>query len=435
MKILLVLSHSKTKNDFFYRFTSAVLQPSLTLAQLAAATPEKHEVELLDGRYQNIDFKWDGDIVGISSLTYAVNQAYKIADEFRRRGKIVVLGGYHPSALPEEAKQHADSVVIGEAENSWPRLLEDYEKGEIKSFYHSEPVNPNDISPAKRTLQKNVSVVSRIQATRGCPNRCEFCSVRNIETHKFRKRPIKNVIDEIKSLKTSSFSFDDSSLTIDLDYTKTLFKEMKGLNKKFSCYGNINILNKDDELLELSKVAGCYAWSVGLESISQESLNNVRKVNKVETFGSAIKKIRKHGISVKGLFMFGFDEDTPDVFQRTLKAISKWKMNLVYFSILTPFPGSAIYDRFESEGRILTRDWSKYTCGTVVYRPENLTKEELFNKTKEITTSFYSFPNIIQRSVGFDNFNLSKFTSNFLYNTIDKTFVKMRMAPKMEEVI
>lgn len=427
MKILLILSHSKIKGYPLYQFTSSVLQPSLTLSQLAAITPKKHSVGLIDNRCQNIDFNWKGDIVGISSLTYAVNCAYEIADEFRRRGKTVVLGGYHASALPEEAKQHADSVVIGEAEISWPKLLDDYEKGEIKPFYHSDPVEASLIPAADRSLQKNISLASRVQATRGCPNRCDFCSVGTVETHKFRKRPIENVIKEIKSLKTYSVSFDDSSLTIDLEYTKELFRQMKNLNKKFSCYGNINILNENEDLIKLSKEAGCHTWCVGLESISQENLDNSQKINKVENFESAIKKIRKQKVLVKGLFIFGFDEDTLDIFNRTVKAIKKWKIDLAYFSILTPFPGSELYNRLEKEGRILTKDWDKYTCGHVVYKPKKLSEEELFDMTKELTTKFYSRPNIIKRSIDFDNISLANFTSKILYNNIDKTFVKMRL--------
>jgi len=427
MKILLVLAHSKIKGYLLYQLTSSILQPSLTLAQLVAITPEKHRIELVDGRYQNINYNWDGDIVGISSLTYAVNNAYEIADEFRKRGKTVVIGGYHASALPDEAKKHADSVVIGEAENSWPQLLEDFEKGEIKSFYHSNPADPKNIPPAKRILQKNISIVSRIQATRGCPNRCEFCCIGNVETHKFRKRPIENVIHEIKSLKTQSFSFDDSSLTIDLEYTKDLFIELKKINKKFTCYGNINILNDNQELIKLSKEAGCMTWSIGLESVNQESLNNAMKTNKVEIFEKAIKKIRKHGIMVKGLFIFGFDQDKLDVFHNTIKAIKKWEIDLAYFSILTPFPGSALFKRYEKEGRILTRDWDKYTCGYVVYKPERLTDKQLFQKTKELTDKFYTLPKNLKRSFDFNNLSFSRFASKFLYNNIDKTYIKMRM--------
>ena len=423
MKILLILAHSKAQRNFFFKMASKLLQPSLTLLQLAAITPKKHVVELIDCRFQNVDFNCDCDIVGISSYTYSAEDAYKIADYFRMKGKTVILGGYHPSSMPEEAKQHADSVVIGEAEISWPKLLEDFEGGNLKPFYQSELVDPRYIPVPARNLQKNMSFVSRVQATRGCPNRCEFCAVKKVEGYAYRKRPVEHVINEIKSLPTSSFSFDDSSLTIDLDYTKELFGGMVGLKKSFSCYGNINILNENDDLIELSKKAGCSTWCVGFESISQDSLIGVRKSNKIENYANAIKKIRKNGIKVKGLFMFGFDEDTPDIFNRTIKAIKEWKIDFVYFSILTPLPGTPLYDKLDKEGRILTKDWSKYTCGYVVFQPKKMSNEELFNKTWEVAKDFYSIPNIAKRSLN-DNLNLQQFGNRLMYNLVDKIYFK-----------
>jgi radical SAM superfamily enzyme YgiQ (UPF0313 family) len=428
MKILLILAHSNPKNYFLYRFASSAIQPSLTLHQLAAITPEDHTVELKDMRFQKIDYNWKVDIVGISSLTYAIDKAYEVADEFRRRGKTVVFGGYHASALPDEAKQHADAVVVGEAEEAWPKLLKDHENGKLKSHYHSRPVDPKNIPFADRNNQNNIiSLVSRIQATRGCPNRCDFCSVSNIETNKFRKRPIENVIEEIKSLKTKSFSFDDSSLTIDVEYSKNLFREMKGLNKKFSCYGNINVLNRDEELVKLSKAAGCHTWCIGFESISQKNLDKSNKNNQVKIYDESIKMIHRNKIQIKGLFMFGFDEDTTDIFEATYKKIRQWNLAFAYFSILTPFPGSKLYLRLKEEGRILTEKWSKYTCGYVVYEPKKITKEYLFNKTNDLAKNFYSHSNIISRSFNYSNKGISNFTSNLLSNNIDKTYVKMRM--------
>jgi len=429
MKILLILAHSKRRGLFLYRFASSALQPSLTLAQLAAITPEKHDVDLVDNRSSDIDFKWDGDIVGISSLTYAANHAYEIADKFREKGKTVVIGGYHASALPKEAKEHADSIVVGEAENSWPKLLSDFENGKLKSFYKSKPVDGNLVPNANRNLQRNVSFLSRIQSTRGCPNKCDFCSIASVETNKFRKRPIEHVIKEIKSLKTSSFSFDDSSLTIDIEYTKELFRQMKPLKKKFSCYGNVNVLNKNEDLLKLSKEAGCNTWCVGFESISQKNLDKSNKRNQVNIYQNAIKKIHKYNLRVKGLFMFGFDGDTPDIFDATYKKIKKWNIDSAYFSILTPFPGSNLYKRLKKENRINTEDWSKYTSGYVVFEPKKMTADELFNKTNELTNKFYSLSNMIAASFRPNYSSILIAPTNLLFNSIDKSFVKMRMNP------
>jgi radical SAM superfamily enzyme YgiQ (UPF0313 family) len=344
-------------------------------------------------------------------------RAYKIADEFRKKGVTVILGGYHPSLMPDEAKKHADSVVIGEAEITWPQLLKDFEKGELKSFYRQQkPVDPKIIPVVNRDQGKRYLSGADIQATRGCPYRCDFCSIQYIEGHRFRKRPIENVIEEIKALKNPFFYFYDSSLTIDNEYTKSLFMEMKGLKKRFACYGNINTLNEDEELIRLSKEAGCYTWYIGFESISQESLDSVRKRNKVEKYSSGIKKIRKYGLQVAGLFMFGFDGDKPDIFNKTLKAIKGWKIDLADFNILTPFPGTLVFKNLDQEGRILTKDWSKYTSRNVVFKPKYMTPKELYEGTRTVAENFYSLNYTMKRIFHNGNLDFSRFLNKLRLN-------------------
>ena len=218
MKILLIQAHTGEKCSLFYKFVYTSVYPSLTLNQLEATIPNKYDLETIDERYSNVDYDSDADIVGISSLTYSANHTYEIADKFRNKGTTVVLGGYHPSSLPDESKQHADAVVIGEAENSWPELLKDFEKGKIKPFYKSKPVDPKSISTPMRN--KRTSITSPIQATRGCPYNCKFCAIHNVEGSIFRTRPVKNVIEEIESIKSKHLFFADSSLTVNTKYTK-----------------------------------------------------------------------------------------------------------------------------------------------------------------------------------------------------------------------
>lgn len=380
------------------KFISTSVLPSITLEQLISITPVKYEVECVDERLKNVDFNWDGNLVGISTLTLTANHAYKIADEFRRRGKTVVLGGYHPSALPEEAKQHADAVVIGEAEISWPKLLRDFENGELKPFYRARPVDPKMI-PSPKKLSENFSLYGMVQATRGCPHGCKYCAVQNVEGIHFRARPIKKVLEEIESLQEKRFFFADSSLTINSSYTKQLFQEMIGLNKKFSCYGNINVLCNDDELLNLAKEAGCETWLVGFESVSQDSIRYIgKKTNKVIDYASGVEKIKNFGMMVMGLFMFGFDPDKPDIFKTTLKAINKMKLNRASFSIVTPYPRTTLFNELEKEGRILTKDWSKYNLANVVFLPKNISVEQLLNGRISLVKEFYSLPNCLRRS-------------------------------------
>lgn len=385
--------------------------PSLTLKQLAAIIPSEHIVELLDERCKKIDFNKFYDLVGISCLTHNAPRAYEIADEFQKRGVTVILGGYHPTALPNEAKQHADAVVIGEAENILPQLLIDKERNELKPFYVSNKnVEPDEISPADHSIRFGASLIEPLQASRGCPNQCKFCAIKSIEGCRLRKRPIKDVIEEIKTIKKQRLFFIDASLTNSPQYAKSLFKEMKGINKKFVCCGNINVLSKDDEFLKLASEAGCDIIQVGFESISQQSIDNMnKKTNIVKDYAKVVKKIKDYNIMTMGLFMFGFDSDYPDVFDKTLKVINKWKIERGFFSILTPFPGTPIFEKMEKEGRILINDWSQYNPTKVVFQPKNMTTEELYLGTKKVVKEFHSLKNLLKSSFSEEKFNLNHF--------------------------
>jgi radical SAM superfamily enzyme YgiQ (UPF0313 family) len=398
-EILLIHAHSRTHSSFFNKFVYTSFYPSITLEQLISITPKSYQVDYVDERYQSIDLNWKGSLVGISALTPNALHAYSIADEFRKKGMTVVLGGYHPSALPEEALKHADAVVIGEAEISWPQLLRDFENRELKPLYQSPLVDPKTI-PSPRRLSGNYPYIGVIQASRGCPSQCRFCAINNVEGSRFRARPIEQVIKEIQSLETERFMFADSSMTIDTHFTKQLFQEMIGLNKKFSCYGNINVLQGDDELLSLAKKAGCETWLIGFESINQESLRHAGKsTNKVQDYSAGVKRISEHEMRIIGLFIFGFDADTPDVFETTLKAIYEWKLDRAAFAILTPFPGTELFKELEKEGRILTRDWAKYNLREVVFQPRNLSADQLFHGRNTIVKKYYSFSNCLRRSI------------------------------------
>jgi radical SAM superfamily enzyme YgiQ (UPF0313 family) len=414
MNILLLMPHPNARQTLFSRFS----YPSLTLQQLAAITPQDHLVDLVDERYQSIPFDKSYDLVGISCLTYNAIRGYEIADRFRAKGVPVVFGGYHASLLPDETKQHADSVVIGEAELTWPRLLSDLEQGALKPFYQAEKlVDPQDIPSARHDIGSYNPFTEAVQASRGCPTGCEFCAMQKVEGPRFRGRPIDHVIDEMKSIKTKSLFFADASLTINPGYTKSLFTRMREVNKVFECFGNMNVLTRDDEFLRLACEAGVSTWYVGIESISQENINQAgKRTNKVEEYGKAIRKIKDHGMMVTGFFMFGFDHDTPDIFRRTLQAMYAWDLEEVSFSILTPYPGTRLFERLENEGRITSRDWSRYTEGYVNYKPLNMTADELLEGMKAIALEYYSLPNIMKRSVRNNNHSLYRFIGKLTRN-------------------
>jgi radical SAM superfamily enzyme YgiQ (UPF0313 family) len=422
MKILLVSPHPYVKINLFSRFT----YPCLTLQQIAGITPKEHSVKIIDERFERINFNKYYDLVGISSLTYNSLRGYEIADIFRKMNTKVVFGGYHASLLPEETIKHADSVVIGEAESTWPQLLKDVENNKLKQFYKAkEPVSPEQIPPARHDIGVYTPFAEAIQASRGCPTGCEFCAMQKIEGSKFRGRPIENIANEINSIKAKTIFFADASLTINPKYSKSLFAELKHFNKKFECFGNINVLSRDDEFLKLANDAGVTKWYVGIESISQENINAVGKgTNKVENYAKAIQKIKDNGMDVTGFFMFGFDNDTPDIFRKTLNAIYEWKLNDVSFSIVTPYPGTRLFDRLEKENRIVSYNWSNYAEGKVNYKPTHMTEKELIQGIRDIAKDFFSYKSIIRRSFTNNGFNPTKGLITFVGNVSLRSFYR-----------
>ncbi|RLF37160.1 MAG: B12-binding domain-containing radical SAM protein [Thermoplasmata archaeon] len=429
MKILFVkpdksLSLSKVRKKSFKKIFIKITDPywpkSLAFPILAALTPREYEIEVAEGGFDDINFDGDYDLVGITCVTINALLAYKIADEFRRRRVTVVLGGYHPSALPEEAKQHADAVVVGEAEETWPQLLHDFKNNSLKPFYiQRKPVDAKNIPKLRLDIYpKNASVP--LMATRGCPYNCEFCAISHMGFRKiFRMRKIDDVIGDINALPSNFFIFYDNSLTISPKYTKELFRKMMGLNKSFAAYGNVDVLQKDEELLKLSSEAGCRSWFIGFDSICEESLNEIGKIsNKVDYYLKAVTKIHDYGMMVQGSFIFGFDHDTLDVFKKTDEFIRVSEIDHISINILTPFPGTPLFRRFKSEGRILTYDWSRYDPGgDVVFQPKHMTPEELYQNAKDLHKKWYSTPANVRRI-----FRSTKFGYNALRATLGVIF-------------
>jgi radical SAM superfamily enzyme YgiQ (UPF0313 family) len=407
MKILLVFPRIEHGSTTYKDKGSWVLillgYPIITLPHIAAITPKKHSVEILNENFEDIDYNTETDLIGITCYTMTAPRVYQISDEFRRRGKKVVLGGYHPTALPEEALQHADSVLLGMAEANWLELLKDYEKGKLKRIYQRNTnFDMGNIPSLRRDLIKHNPYMGAIQSTRGCTNRCEFCAIGSFCNHGVRQRPIKNVIEEIKQMPNKMFIFHDPHLTVNPKYTRELFKEIikNKIKKRWIANGTTNVLGKADEsFLNLARKAGCVEWFVGFESVSQEALNGIKKThNKVENFKKMIKRIHDHGMTVQGGIIFGFDEDKIDIFDITLEKLHELEMDVVEINILTPYPGTPLYNRLESQGRILTKDWSRYNQVDVVYKPKNMSPTELIDGTRKVAKEFYSLQNIFHRN-------------------------------------
>lgn len=432
MKILLIVAKDNSRlcnSSLAMAFPSLVATSPLILQQLAALTPRRHSIDMIYERIgEKVRFDENYDLVGMSCTTYNAVQTYNIADSYRELGVPVVLGGYHPSALPEEAKQHADSVVVGEAEVLWPKLLEDLERGSLKPFYKQESfVDPSQIPGARRDLDKKIyqKLPGALQTSRGCPYRCKFCSISNIiEGCQLRPRPVEDIIEEIKNIESEYLFFSDASLTINPPHTKRVFKKLAELDKKFLTYGNISGLVKDEELLRLARDAGCVAWYVGFESVSQATINGIGKSsNKVEEYYNSVKKVHDYGMAIMGSFIFGFDTDTPDIFDMTSEVINSYNIDSADFNILVPFPGTPLFDEFDRDGRIFTKNWSKYTGEQLVFTPKNMSEKEMIDGVNKVTRRYYSFSNFFNRSA--QNVRLGFYSSfQFLwrYLAYNKTF-------------
>ncbi len=343
-------------------------------------------------------------MVGVTSMTSTAPRMYEIADTYRAKGVPVVLGGSHVSALPEEALQHADSVVVGEAEETWPQLLRDFQAGKMKPIYKHErmPDLCNLPQPKREILKKGgYYYTNTVQTTRGCPFDCSFCSVTKMFGGKYRFRPVDDVLDEISNLRgLNVIGFTDDNIMSNKQRSMEFFERLKELKVVWG--GQATILNLDDEeLLEAAYESGCRALFLGLESVSAESLMdaNKSKVNDPKKYLEIIGKIHKHKIRILGSFVFGFDNDDKSVFEETVDFAIKAKLALAQFSVLTPFPGTDLYRKLDDEGRIFTKDWSKYYQGEVVFNPAKMSIETLRDGQKWAWDRFYRHRSIIKRTV------------------------------------
>ena len=439
MKILVIenfwVAGRKLKSFEILLLNTFSILPTLYARQLAAITPKKHSVEVVDERYSTINFEEKYDIVLINFNFSSVMRAYEIADTFRRKSIPVVLSGWYASAVPEEAKIHANSVLIGKGELSWLRLLDDFEKNNLKPFYQPTKYDNSVKIPPTNVDIPGFVITGAIEATRGCPYRCEFCPEAIVPGgSQYYARPVDEVIAEIKSLPQKTLMFYDNSLTIDPGYSKSLFKKMKALNKKIFCNGNSDVLARDKELVRLSKEAGCVSWLVGFESVSQKTLDEIGKTsNRVEEYFQAVKNIHGHGMAVIGSFMFGFDSDTKDVFDETLKTIKELEIDVADFCILTPVIGTPVFNKLEKEGRILTKDWSKYDMKNVVFEPKNMTPEELLQGVRRMYAEFYSTSYTVKRVVKSLRLGLYPFFLVLARNAVANMNSKLLFAPKKQK--
>lgn len=372
----------------------------ITMPYLAALTPAGWQVEHVDEEVRPVNPDAPADLVGITFHTPSAHHAYMLADTFRARGIPVVLGGPHVTLLPDEAAQHADVIFVGEAEGLWQQFLTDFEAGRHQTCYRCEVVpDLAGVPPARQDLFHRKDYTGGVLfATRGCPNRCDFCTLAVMYRRRLRKRPVAEVAAEYAAFRGKVIIFWDDNISADLDYAKQLFRAITPYRKWWSSQASIHA-GQDEEFLELAARSGCKQLFLGLESISQASLDAVSKrFNRVEEYARIIERIHAHGIAVQAGIVFGFDCDTPAVFSETIDFLEQTGVQNATFNILTPFPGTPLFRRLQTEGRILTTDWRQYNSrANVVFRPKHMSPEELLAGFQAVCRRFYSPASIVKR--------------------------------------
>jgi radical SAM superfamily enzyme YgiQ (UPF0313 family) len=393
----------------------------LTLTTLAALTPPDIEVKITDENVEPIDFKEDVDLVGVTGMLMHASRAYQIAQKFRQRGIPVVMGGPHASSLPLEAKEHVDAVVIGEAENVWEGLIEDLKNGHLKPFYKADTYcSMKGIPPPRLDLLRKDAymTVNCVQTSRGCPHQCDFCHVTHFFGKTYRCRPVVEVIEEVKRLDGEFVVFIDDNIAGNRHYAKELFTQLKPLKKKWASQASMT-LTRDPELLKLAAESGCVSLFIGIESLSSENLKEVNKTfNRVPQFEDAIKVVHDYDIMIVAGLIFGLDHDDEGVFERTLRFCERNRIELPSFFILTPLPGTALFQRMESEGRLLHKDWTKYNGATVVHKPKLMTEETLQRGFNWVCKEAYSWRSIIKRVFHPQQRFFTRVLSNIAYRSI-----------------
>ena len=377
----------------------------LTLTTLASLVPPEIPAEITvfdEGVDEIFPERIEADLVGISAITGTAPRAYEIAASLRERNIPVVIGGVHPTLMPEEAMQHADSVVVGYAEESWPQLLRDLIAGRMQPRYDQNPNLKLDNLPFPQRELFNKSLVNvahTIEATRGCIYQCEFCVV-PFAWGKPLQKPVGDVVADIRQMGAKRVIFLDLNLIADVRYAKELFTALIPLNIRWGGLATTTIA-WDDELLDLAARSGCRGLLVGFESLSQESLKEAKKsFNMRHSYFDVVRKIRERGIALMGCFVFGFDSDTLRTFDETVEFVLDSHMDLPRYAIAVPFPGTGFFKRLKAEGRITTENWSLYDGQHVVFQPRNLSAEELLQNTRRAWKKTYSYASMWRRLAG-----------------------------------
>jgi radical SAM superfamily enzyme YgiQ (UPF0313 family) len=414
MKILLV--HPRRRDKYNYNDGIKAYIPPLTLPVIAGLTPKNIEIELCDENVEEVNFNTNANLVGITGITTLINRAYEIADIFRKRGKKVIMGGIHVSAMPDEAKNHADSILIGEAEDLWEEIIEDFRTNRLKEEYKSEtyPDLKKIVIPRYELLKFNKYRRSTgtnaprlpIQSSRGCPFNCKFCSVTKFWGPKIRTKPLGNIEKEllhIKSLGTNRIFFSDDNFIADINYTRDLIKLLKKYDFSWICQVSTNIYNHEDLISEMKK-AGCSAVYIGIETFSGEDLENINKnFNKMVNYEKLFALFAKYNIRVTASMIVGLDGDTRKTLEHMIEQLIRFKVSYAQFFLLMLLPGTKMREDFLKNNRIIDHNWDHQNGTVVTFLPKSFQIEELQDYYWELYNKFYSYKSIISRIVTLSN--------------------------------
>lgn len=371
----------------------------LALPTLAGITPREHEVILVDDNIDTVDFDEKVDLVGLTGMTCYINRSFEIADEYRRRGVPVVFGGPHATLAPYEALEHADAVVIGEAEHVWPQLLEDFKNGRMKEVYRGVDAKPTmKDNPAPRwDLVKNTDYTFfGVEATRGCPFDCHFCSIKQIYGPSFRVRTPDEVIEELRAAPSNQIFFTDDNLIGNKPFARELFTKMKGLGFSWGCQMSINV-GYMPEMLQLMKEAGCFFIFIGLETLDKEQVEEINKpVNRLDYY-QGIKNIQTTGIHVIGSFILGGDRDTPETFQKIAEFVQESKQSWVMLNIMNSPPGTKMLRTMEEQGRNVVHSYDELDGAHATVKHPNMPQAEIEERFRALYRQVYDWDQMRER--------------------------------------
>lgn len=386
--------------NMFEHLSSDAMKP-LLFGIIKSLTPPQYEISFIDERVEKLPDKIDSDIIAFSVETYTAKRAYILAKQYKSQNNRIVMGGFHACVMPDEMLRYADTVIIGDAEDTWGVFLKDCAAGKPKRRYvSSETFSLPGFTDDSSVYKHNYHGIGVHQISRGCKFNCDFCSIKTMY-HCVRRKSVDAIAQELRQAKEKIIFFVDDNLFYDKASAMALFEKIAPLKKKWACQISMDAA-KDDELLSCMKKAGCFLVLMGFESLNAASLREMHKTANlsVTDYEDILKKIYRHGLLVYGTFVLGCDGDNMDVFDKTYRFAVKNKLAVTNFNPLIPMPGTEVYRRMERESRLIYKKWwlsDRYRYGETAYMPKNMTPDALRDGCFKMRTDFYSIPCILKR--------------------------------------